>query len=390
MAKELNDQEEFDLHDVIITFDAHTDIRDTFNASDESGQLSLEKLKQGNLDLVNLTLYAETTAPSAKNYLVAEKVVFSKLKAIKDWVKQNSSQLDFVYNSPDFERVAFSKKRRGILLSFQNAFWFNNLETIDKLYDEGVRIFAFNHIGNNAFSGSSRPVTAYGDKENQGLTSLGFEAVKKLNDLGIVIDVSQASKQSVLDTVKASRHPIVATHSGARTLVDNARNLSDEELDAIAAKGGIVHAVAFSNYLKNSPERLEEYKKQILEPFGLTYLGGDPKEKLSETDYRKYRENYLQFSNSSWKYATLDDYLDSIDYIVKRIGAEHVGIASDFNHGGGVAGYSHVGEARNITLGLQKRGYSEADIRKLWGRNFFFLLDKIEKDSKNNPWGVSK
>lgn len=381
-------KEEFDLHDVIITFDAHVDIRDGF-PSDSSGQLDLEKLKQGNLDLVNLTLYTETLAPSEANFKEAEKKIYQKLTAIKKWVSDHSKDLDFVHNSPDFERVAFSKKH-GVLLSFQNAFWFNNLETIDKLYDEGVRVFAFNHIGNNAFSGSSRPIAAYGDKENVGLTPLGFEAIKKLNDLGIVIDVSQASQKSVLETVEASRHPVIASHSGARRLVDNTRNLSDEELKAIAAKGGIVHVVAFSNYLKNDPKRLEEYKKQILEPFGLTYLGGDPKEKLSKADYKKYKENYLKFSNSSWKYATLDDYLDSIDYVIKLIGAEHVGLASDFNHGGGVVGYSHAGESKNITLGLQKRGYSEADIRKLWGRNFFFLLDKIEKDSKNNPWGVSK
>lgn len=383
--------EEFDLHDVIITFDAHVDIRDSFNTQEEhlDDQLTLQKLKKGNLDLVNLTLYAETTAPSEQNFKAAEKTIFKKLHTIKSWVKENPESLDFVYNSPDFERVAFSK-RHGVLLSFQNAFWFKDLETIDKLYDEGVRIFAFNHIGNNSFSGSSRPIAAYGDLQNQGLTPLGFEAVKKLNDLGIVIDVSQGSEKSVLDAVAASRHPVVATHSGARAVVDNARNLSDGELKAIAAKGGIVHVVAFASYLKNDPARLEAYKKQILEPFGLSYLGGDPKEKLSESDYKKYKENYLEFSKSSWKYASLEDYLDSIDYVVKLIGAEHVGIASDFNHGGGVKGFSHAGEARNITVGLQKRGYSEADIRKLWGRNFFFLLDKIEKDSKNNPWGVSK
>ncbi len=395
MANSSINREEFDLHDVIITFDAHIDIRDNFNskenpASKETGdQLDLPKLKRGNLDLVNLALYAETTAPSGQNYKEAERVVFKKLHAIRNWVKENPDELDLVFNSPDFERVAFSK-RRGILLSFQNAFWFNDLDTIERLYEEGVRIFGFNHIGNNAFSGSSRPVAAHGDKENQGLTPLGFDAVKKLNDLGIVVDVSQASVKSVLDTVEASRHPVVATHSGARAKVDNARNLSDEELKAIAAKGGIVHVVAFASYLKNDPARFAEYKKQILDPFGLTYLGGDPKEKLSEADYRKYRKNYLEFSKSSWKYATLEDYLNSVDYVVKLIGVDHTGLASDFNHGGGVVGFSHVGEARNITLGLQKRGYSEADIRKLWGRNFFFLLDKIEKDSKNNPWGVSK
>lgn len=387
--------EEFDLHDVIITFDAHIDIKENFNSNENPAsketedQLDLPKLKQGNLDLVSLALYAETTAPSEQNYREAERIVFKKLNAIQTWVRENPDELDFVFNSPDFERVAFSK-RHGILLSFQNAFWFKDLETIDRLYEAGVRVFAFNHIGNNAFSGSSRPIAAYGDKENQGLTSLGFDAVKKLNDLGVVVDVSQASVKSVLDTVEASRYPVAATHSGARAKVDNARNLSDEELRAIAAKGGIVHVVAFSSYLKNDPARFAEYKKQILDPFGLSYLGGDPKEKLSEADYRKYRGNYLKFSKSSWKYATLEDYLDSVDYVVNLIGADHVGLASDFNHGGGVTGFSHVGEARNITLGLQKRGYSEADIRKLWGRNFFFLLDKVEKDSKNYPWGVSK
>lgn len=130
--------------------------------------------------------------------------------------------------------------------------------------------------------------------------------------------------------------------------------------------------------------------QQVYKPFGLKPEDGNPIDKLSKEDYQKFNEAYQKFSKSAWKYASLDDYLDAVDYAVKLIGIDHVGLSSDFNHGGGVAGYSNVGEAENITRALLKRGYSEADIRKLWGRNFYFLLDKVERDSKNSPWGVSK
>lgn len=385
------------LHKVIITFDAHADVRDDFNTignnpnSDTEDQVDLPKLDKGNLDNINLTLYARTLSPSKENFELSRKLVEQKLKAIKKWVADNPEKLDFIYNSPDYERLGFSTKH-GIILSFQNAFWFNDLKVIDKLYADGVRIFAFNHVGNNAFAGSSRPVAAYGDdlKEELGLTPLGYGAVKKLNDLGVVIDVSQSSKKATLQIIEASRHPVIASNSSVQGKVTNSRNLSDEELKAIAAKGGIVHIVAYANYLSNNPKRNEDYYQQVYQPFGLKPEDGNPKDKLSEADYKKFNENYAKFSRKGWQYATLDDYLDAIDYAVKLIGIDHVGLSSDFNHGGGVTGYSNVGEAENVTRELVKRGYSEADIRKLWGRNFFFLLDKIERDSKNSPWGVSK
>ncbi|WP_052353903.1 dipeptidase [Flectobacillus major] len=385
------------LHNVVITFDAHADVRDNFNTQennpnlDTADQVDLPKLEKGNLDIINLTLYARTLPPTKDNFAEAERIVDQKLKAIKKWVKDNPEKLEFVYNSPDFERAGFSK-RHGILLSFQNAYWFNDLKVIDKLYQEGVRIFAFNHVGNNAFAGSSRPVPAHGDNPNEelGLTPLGYEAVKKLNDLGVIIDVSQSSKKATLQIIEASRHPVIASNSAVKGKVNNSRNLSDEELKAIANKGGIVHIVAFAAYLNNNPQQKEDSYQQVYKPFGLKPEDGNPIDKLSKEDYQKFNEAYQKFSKSAWKYASLDDYLDAVDYAVKLIGIDHVGLSSDFNHGGGVAGYSNVGEAENITRALLKRGYSEADIRKLWGRNFYFLLDKVERDSKNSPWGVSK
>lgn len=385
------------LHDVIITFDAHADIRDDFNTMnnnpnlDTIDQVDLPKLENGKLDNISLALYARTAAPNKENFATAEKLVYQKLSAIKKWVKNNPEKLDFIHNAPDFERLGFSTKH-GILLSFQNAFWFKELLVFDKLYAEGVRVFAFNHVGNNAFSGSSRPITAYGDhpNEEQGLTPLGYEAVKKLNDLGAIIDVSQSSKKATLQIIEASKHPVIASNSAVKGKVNNGRNLSDEELKAIAQKGGIVHIVAYSSYVANSPKNQEDYVKQVYEPFGLNPGDGNPSDKLSKADYAKFNEAYLDFSRAGWKYATLDDYLDAVDYTVKLIGIDHVGLSSDFNHGGGVTGYSNEGEAENITREFVKRGYPESDIRKLWGRNFYFLLDKIERDSKNSPWGVSK
>ncbi|MBB3839858.1 membrane dipeptidase [Runella defluvii] len=383
------------LHEVVITFDAHADVRDDFNSPatnpnlETNDQVDLPKLERGKLDIVNLTVAARTSAPTKANFEEAQKIVYQKLRAIQKWVKANPEKLEFVYNSPDYERLGFSKKH-GIILGFQNAFWFNDLNVIDQLYAEGVRIFSFNHVGNNAFSGSSRPVAAYGDTENSGLTPLGYEAVKKLNELGVIIDVSQASRKATLQIVEASKHPVIASNSGVQGKIDNTRNLSDEELKAIANKGGIVHIVAYSSYVASNPKHQEEYIKQVYAPFGLKPSDGNPADKLSKADYAKFQVAYLKFSRNGWQFATLNDYLDSVDYAVQRIGIDHVGISSDFNHGGGVTGYANVGEAENITRELLKRGYSEADIRKLWGRSFFFLFDKIERDSKNSPWGVSK
>lgn len=383
------------LHEVIITFDAHADVRDDFNSPtnnpnlETEDQIDLPKLERGKLNIVNLTVSARTSAPSKANFEEAQKIVFQKLKAIKKWVKDNPEKLEFVHNSPDYERLGFSKKH-GIILGFQNAFWFKELSVIDQLYAEGVRIFSFNHVGNNAFSGSSRPVAAYGDTEEAGLTPLGYEAVKKLNELGVVIDVSQASRKAALQIIEASKHPVIASNSGVKGKVNTNRNLSDEELKAIADKGGVVHIVAYSSYVANNPTHQEEYAKQVYAPFGLKPSDGNPADKLSKADYAKFQEAYLKFSRKGWQFANLDDYLDSVDYAVKRIGIDHVGLSSDFNHGGGVTGYANVGEAENITRELLKRGYSESDIRKLWGRNFYFLLDKIERNSKNSPWAVSK
>jgi membrane dipeptidase len=138
--------------------------------------------------------------------------------------------------------------------------------------------------------------------------------------------------------LRLARAPVIASHSGIKAIVDSPRNLSDEELDLLRRNGGVVSVVAFSNYLRTPPGSAESARP-----------------------------------------ATVAQLVDAITYAVKRIGIDHVGIASDFNHGGGIAGWQNEGEAQNVTAELLRRGYSERDIGKLWGGNFLRVWGEAQK-----------
>jgi microsomal dipeptidase-like Zn-dependent dipeptidase len=172
---------------------------------------------------------------------------------------------------------------------------------------------------------------------------------------------------------------VIASHSGLKSIVDVPRNLTDEEAKAIAAKGGVVDIVAFAAYLKSSQEFKDAYAAKVWVPFGLKPGVDDPQARLSPADYQRFQEGYREFSRNEWRYATLADYVNAIDAAVKLVGIDHVGLASDFNHGGGVTGYASEGDGPNITRELLARGYSEADIDKLWGGNFLRVLRAVEQ-----------
>jgi membrane dipeptidase len=173
------------------------------------------------------------------------------------------------------------------------------------------------------------------------LSELGKQGVARLNQLGILIDVSQLSTPAFKQVLSLTKVPVIASHSGIRSIVDATRNLSDDELDLLKRNGGVVSVVAFSNYLRTPPAQAE---------------GAKP--------------------------ATVGQLVDAIAYAVKRIGVDHVGIASDFNHGGGVTGWQNEGEAQNVTVELLRRGYSEREIAKLWGGNFLRVWGEAQKTGR--------
>jgi membrane dipeptidase len=377
------------IHRAALTIDPHIDIRNDFNtpgreaSAETTDQLDLPKLERGGLDVATVALFADPARRTPENITAARKQIDTKLAALRRFVEANPNRLEFASTSADLERIAGAGKH-AILLGFLNALSLGqDLSLLTTWQQAGVRVFGFTHAGNNDFADSSRPNAGFGDRPDEagGLTPLGRRAVSELNRLGVIVDVSQLTPAGVLQTVQLSRAPVIASHSGVRGRVNATRNLTNEELRAIADRGGVVHIVTFASYLRSGSDIAAAYQKKVLDPFGLK-AGEDPKVKLDAATYAKYQANYREYSSNGWKQASLVDWLDSVDYAVRLIGIDHVGLSSDFNHGGGVTGYAHVGEGPNVTRELLKRGYSEQDIQKLWGGNFLRVFRDVEATAK--------
>jgi membrane dipeptidase len=180
-----------------------------------------------------------------------------------------------------------------------------------------------------------------------------------------------------MQTLELSRAPVIASHSAVRALADETRSLTDGELDAIAAKGGVVHVPPFNTYIAPRPPEFVARLGALREQYGLPREFRGVLDDVHLLDGAK-RGEYTTAALASVPRAGLDDYLRHIDYVVKRIGVEHVGIGTDFDHGAGIIGYKDASEARNLTRALLERGYSPEDIAKIWSGNFMRVLRAAE------------
>jgi membrane dipeptidase len=285
-------------------------------------------------------------------------------------------RLELALGAADLERIHAAGKV-AVLIGFQNAYALGeDVSLVDHYVGEGVRVFAFNHAGNNAFADSSRPAVP-GDAPHGGLSALGRAAVRALNALGAVIDVSQLTPDGVLQTVELSRAPVIASHSAVRALVDETRNLLDAEMDAIAAKGGVVHVPPFNTYLAPRPDEFVARLGEIRVGFGLpAAFEGVLDHAQTLTPAR--RGEYTTAALAAVPRADIDDYVDHLTYVVERLGIDHVGIGTDFDHGAGIVGYRDAGDAPNLTRVLLERGYSADDLAKIWSGNFMRVLRAAE------------
>lgn len=329
--------------------------------SDPGSQFDLDKAKAGGLTAAALALFAPQTATDGAQQLEA------KDAAIHAVATRNPARAGFARSPADVRRIVASG-RFAVIESLLNAAPLgNDLSAFDRWHARGVSIVGFVHAGHNQFADSSRPALQLGDRpaRNGGLSPLGKAAVARLNDLGVLIDVSQLSDAAFDQVLALSRAPVIATHSDVRTLVDATRNLTDAQLDTLKAKDGVIGINAFSAYLKPRSLRTQAAVAAVQKKYGLPTADGKPLPPAQQTAYDvEYHDVVAREPR-----ATLDDLLNAIDYAVKRIGVDHVAISSDFNHGGGVTGWNSVGETAAVTAGLTARGYSAADIDKLWGGN---------------------
>jgi membrane dipeptidase len=370
-----------EVHAAARPLDAHVDILvpttpDIYRTEDGVSQVTVEKLVAGEYATITLALQSPTGPATRAGVAAAREEIEAKLARVHELAQTYSDEIGIAYSADDIDRL-HDGGRIAVLIGFQNAYGLGaDISAVDHYVSEGVRVFAFNHAGNNAFSDSSRPAIP-GDRRHGGLSALGREAVRLLNDRGVVIDVSQLTPDGLMQTVELSRTPVIASHSAVRAMVDETRNLLDGEMDAIAGKGGVVHIPPFNTYIAPRPPEFVERLGDIREEFGLPrgFRGVlDQSERLEGAA----RGRYTTAALAAVPRATLEDYLDHIDYVVDRIGVEHVGIGTDFDHGAGIVGFADASEARNLTRGLLERGYSADDIARIWSGNFMRVLRAVE------------
>lgn len=376
-----------EIHQAAIVIDGHADIAlpetsPLYLGADGTSKVAPQKLRVGGVDAVVMSLAAgpkpRTDAGRASAYAEAN----TKLEAIEARVAEASNGLAFA-TTADEVRAISEAGEVAIILGLQNVQSLEgDVSRIDDFYASGVRVFGLTHMGHNDFSDSSRPMfdgetgTYEVEEEHGGLSAIGREAVERIDALGGIIDVSQMSKNATLQAIELADTPVIASHSNIKAISDVTRNLSDEEIDRIGETGGVIHIAAFSAYLVDlSDPEMRDNVRDVRLAAGLPETYSYPYELYWELEDETERVTFLTNMRALVGQEDVSQMVEHIDYVVNRIGVDHVGIGTDFNHGGGIVGFVEADAAGNVTAELVDRGYSAEDIGKIWGGNFLRVLD---------------
>lgn len=392
------------IHNKIVTLDTHVDINvlnftDSLNYTQNlNTQVDLPKMVAGGLDVAWLIVYTGQGPLNADGYGKAKENAMAKFDAIHRLCEELApDQIELALTSEDVRRIHKSGKKVA-MIGVENAYPLGeDLSEIENYYNLGARYISLSHNGHSQFCDSNT-----GEEDgiwlHNGLSELGKKAVNEMNRLGIMIDVSHPSKESMKQMIALSKAPIIASHSSARALCDHSRNLDDEQLLLMKKNGGVVQAVAFSSYVNTAKSEaraayMKEINQKVADSLGIEWFQRSEFNSLTDAQKTSLMENYpkvLAISKNlvaNKKDAPGDtnvaDFVDHIDYMVKLIGIDHVGISSDFDGGGGIDGWSDASETLNVTIELVKRGYTESDIEKIWGGNLLRVLDEVQVVAKN-------
>ncbi|WP_289645570.1 dipeptidase [Maribacter aestuarii] len=391
------------IHDGVITIDTHNDINvknftDSVNYSQRlETQVNLPKMEEGGLDVSWLIVYTGQDSLNASGYEKAKENAMAKFEAIHRLCEEIApDQIELALTSNDVRRIVASGKKVA-MIGVENAYPIGeNLSNFKKYHEMGARYISLSHNGHSQFSDSN---TGEADSVwlHNGLSDLGKDAVSEMNRLGMMIDISHPSKEAMKQMITLSKAPLIASHSSARALCDHSRNLDDEQLQLVKENGGVVQTVAFSSYLNTEKhEARAAYMKGIYEEvadsLGIQLHERSQFGSLTDEQKEAFMENYPKVINigkelvadrsDAPEAVNVSDFVDHIDYMVKLIGIDHVGISSDFDGGGGIEGWSDASETFNVTLELIKRGYTQEEIEKLWGGNLLRVLDEVQAVAK--------
>ena len=370
------------IHAAVITIDSHDDIPFDFATAavdpmNADRQVTIERMRQGGLDVAFFVVYVGQTERTIGNYAKAKADALIKFDAIHRMAEDMyPEQIEIAYSASDAERIHASGKLVAAI-GIENGFVIGqDLSLLSTYYELGARYITLAHNGHNDIADSAQSRPQYGDEESEhdGISAFGAEVIEEMNQLGIMVDISHISKDAALDSIHQSRAPVIASHSSVHALAAHPRNLDDETLFALRENGGVMQTVAFDGYIKIQPPERRQARDVLWDEFGVN----SPNDLANLTEERRaeFDQRWTEIL-TRWPGATLGEFVDHIDYAVDLIGIDHVGISSDFDGGGGLAGWQDAGETFNVTLELVRRGYDQAEIDKLWSGNLLRVWHEV-------------
>ncbi len=390
------------IHERVMTIDTHVDINpanfrsDTVNYASKlpRTQVDIAKMEEGGLDGAFLIVYVgQTPELDSAAFEKANAAALEKFAAIHRLAEQIAPTRVGLATSAAQARAIYASGRKAIFIGVENGFPIGaDITNVRKFYELGGRYMSLAHNGHSQLSDSNT-----GERDGvwrwNGLSPLGRQVIGEMNRLGMMIDISHPSKQSMMQTIELTKAPIIASHSGVRAICNHSRNLDDEQIRAMGRNGGVIQLVAFNSYVKCDPVKDAERNQiradalaSMRKEFGITatapaavraQIDSLPLERKNA--YLAKQEEIISRRTLGDTPATVADYVNHIDYVVKMIGIDHVGVSSDFDGGGGVDGWRNATETFNVTLELVRRGYTEEQIAKIWGGNLLRVMEQVER-----------
>jgi membrane dipeptidase len=364
------------IHREVLTVDTHCDspmnlMHSGFDLGvrNERGCVDFPRMKEGGLDAEFFAVFLGQGPRNDSAFQNVYEETLAIFEAIHNNVARNSSMAGIATSPED----AYRLKKEGKIAAFigiENGYPLGkDIARLKEFYDLGARYMTLCHSKNNDICDSS---TDAAGPEHDGLSDFGEEVVKEMNRLGMMVDVSHISDKSFYDVLGISAVPVIASHSSSRSLCSSPRNLTDDMLQALKSNGGVIQICILSSYIK-TPEPNPELDAKLNE---LRDKYGDLRN-MTEEQRTAYRDERRDLYTRYRRLATVADVVDHIDHVVQVIGIDHVGIGTDFDGGGGVEGCMTVAEMKNITIELLRRGYSKADLEKIWGGNFMRVFREV-------------
>jgi len=384
-------------------------------------QVNLPKMIEGGMDVSFMIVYVGQGPLTPEGFDNAYSQAIAKFDAIHRLTEQIAPDQIGLALTPADVLALHKKHMRIAVIGVENGYPIGtDLGRVKEFYDRGARYMSLAHNGNSQLADSNTG-EADGYLYNNGLSPLGRQVIAEMNRLGMMVDLSHPSKGANLEAIRLSKAPVIASHSGVRALADVSRNMDDELLQALKKNGGVIQVVGFASYIKADPKERTQALAKLREEFGLGFPGGRggaggrrragneaarpcPVEAaggsgpqrggpgmrgrcfpgLDALSAERRAEYDKRLAEIDAKYppaprATVSDFVNHIDYAVKLIGIDRVGISSDFDGGGGLEGWNSAAEAFNVTLELVRRGYTEEQIGKLWSGNLLRVWGQVEQ-----------